>query len=309
MPVSTNWSTMSFADFKVSDFGVTFLTAHGAKQMDNNQVSKSSVNSDNSEPLPFKPEDGWIKGSVSIPVPCDGVKFKSEKDAPQFVVDRIWYQKPLEVIKRAFSKPAYLVSFDMASLYSMYMYVGNQSQYLWAKPSEFTAHYIAYIPKVFMSWTLPHVLTDPKARWQDSRILQGTFWKARNSCHAHPSLVWACSCDLASFAQWWPSVCLYWGRSHKLCDEIMRAMFLSEDTPIHQSLWQNMSTSTFWTDSVSPTLHISLHIGSKLHSPQIVLSTSPSVPIPKHRRKCTPSYLTFESMSCHCCMYYHCCSC
>ena len=52
-------------DFKASDFGATFLTAHEAKWMDNNQASKSSANSDNSEPLPFKPEDGWIKGSVS----------------------------------------------------------------------------------------------------------------------------------------------------------------------------------------------------------------------------------------------------
>ena len=93
-------------DFKASDFGVTFSTAHEAKRMDNNQASKSSANSDNSETLPFKPEDGWIKDSVSILVPCDGVKFKSEKDAPQFVVDRIWYQQPLEVIKRAFSEPA-----------------------------------------------------------------------------------------------------------------------------------------------------------------------------------------------------------
>ena len=57
-------------DFKASDFGATFSTAHEAKRMDNNQASKSSANSDNSETLPFKPEDGsiQIKGSVSIPV-------------------------------------------------------------------------------------------------------------------------------------------------------------------------------------------------------------------------------------------------
>ncbi|KAF8816480.1 hypothetical protein BYT27DRAFT_7077235, partial [Phlegmacium glaucopus] len=154
-------------------------------------------------------------GSVSIPVPCDGVKFKSEEDAPRFVVDGIWFRRPLEVIKRAFSEPAaekfhitpfreywkpsedepeeriysetftadvfneeyetlrtttregpnsklepfvagiffysdatHLASFGTASLYPMYMYVGNQSQYLRAKPSEFTAHHMAYIPKL-----------------------------------------------------------------------------------------------------------------------------------------------------------------
>jgi len=204
-------------DFKASDFGATFSTAREAEWMDKNQSSKSSANSDNPEPLPFKAEDGWIKGSVSIPVPCDGVKFKSEEDAPRFVVDGIWYRRPLEVIKRAFSEPAaekfhftpfreywkpsedepeeriysetftadvfneeyetlrtttregpnsqlepfiagisfysdatHLASFGTACLYPMYMYVGNQSQYLRAKPSEFTAHHIAYIPKVFI---------------------------------------------------------------------------------------------------------------------------------------------------------------
>ncbi|KAF8814889.1 hypothetical protein BYT27DRAFT_7081760, partial [Phlegmacium glaucopus] len=78
-------------DFKASDFGATFSTAREAKRMDDNHTSKSSAKSDNSDPLPFKPEDGWINGSVSIPVPCDGVKFKSEEDAPRFVVDGIWF--------------------------------------------------------------------------------------------------------------------------------------------------------------------------------------------------------------------------
>lgn len=198
-------------NFKTSDFGASFSTAREAKRMDENQSSTSSSKSDN-----FKPEDGWIKASVSIPVPCDGVQFKSEDDAPRFVVDGIWYRRPLEVIKLAFSEPAaekfhitpfkeywkpsidepeeriysdtftgdifneeyetlrttsregpnaqlepfiagiqfysdatHLANFGTASLYPMYMYIGNQSLYLRAKPSEFTAHHIAYIPKVF----------------------------------------------------------------------------------------------------------------------------------------------------------------
>ena len=174
--------------------------------------------SDDSEPLPFRHHNGWIKGSVSIAVPCDGIAFQSEEDAPRFVINRIWYQQSLKVIKMAFLehamesfhttpfkeywKPAkdepeeriysetftanifneeyetlhttpregsdsklepfvagiifysdatQLASFGTASLYSMYMYIGNQSQYLWAKLSKFTAHHIAYIPKVFVS--------------------------------------------------------------------------------------------------------------------------------------------------------------
>jgi len=204
-------------DFKASDFGASFSTAREAERMDKDQPSKSSAKSEKSHPLPFKPEDGWIQASVSIPVPCDGFIFKSEQDAPRFVVNGIWYRKPLEVIKLAFSEPAvekfhitpfkeywkpskdepeeriysetftgdvfneeyeilhatsregpnskleafiagimfysdttHLTSFGTACLYPMYMYVGNQSQYTRAKPSEFTAHHIAYIPKVFI---------------------------------------------------------------------------------------------------------------------------------------------------------------
>jgi hypothetical protein len=198
------------------NFGESFSTAREAKRMDTTRNLTSNL-SDDSEPLPFRHHDGWIKGSVSIAVPCDGIAFQSEEEAPRFVVNGIWYRRPLEVIKMAFSeraaesfhttpfkeywKPAedepeeriysetftadifneeyetlrttpregpnselepfvagiifysdatQLASFGTASLYPMYMYIGNQSQYLRAKPSEFTAHHIAYIPKVFI---------------------------------------------------------------------------------------------------------------------------------------------------------------
>jgi hypothetical protein len=203
-------------DFKASDFGPTFSTAREAERMDKNQASTSSTKPQKSDSVPFRTEDGWIKGSISIPVPCDGYRFASEEDAPRFVVDGIWYRRPLEVIKKAFTEPAaekfhttpfkeywkpsedepeeriysetftgdafndlyedlrkthregpnaelepfiagimfysdatHLTNFGTASLYPLYMYLGNQSQYSRAKPSEFTAHHIAYIPKVF----------------------------------------------------------------------------------------------------------------------------------------------------------------
>ena len=209
-------------DFKASDFGDTFSTAREADRMDKHQASKKKASSDNSDGLPFTPEDGWILGSVSIPLPCDGVQFNSEEDAPQFVVHNIWYRRPLEVIKMAFSEPAaerfhttpfkeywkpsneepeerlysetftadvfndeyetlratpregpnselepfvagiifysdstHLTSFGTASLWPVYMYIGNQSQYIRGKPSEFAAHHIAYIPKVSNSIFIP----------------------------------------------------------------------------------------------------------------------------------------------------------
>jgi hypothetical protein len=202
-------------DFKASDFSPTFSTAHEAERMDKEQTKRPSAKFDSDNSLPLRPEDGWIVGSISIPVPCDGVCFKSEADAPRFVVDKVWYRRPLEVIKMAFTEPAaekfhtipfreywkpskdepeerlysetftadvfneyydtlrsapregpkndlepfvaglifysdatHLANFGTASLYPMYMYIANQSQYIRAKPSEFAAHHIAYIPKV-----------------------------------------------------------------------------------------------------------------------------------------------------------------
>jgi hypothetical protein len=203
-------------DFKASDFSATFSTAREAERMDKERVTNPSNNS--SSNLPFRPEDGWNIGSVSIPVPCDGVRFRSKAEAPCFIIDKIWYRRPLEVIKMAFTEPAtenfilshsrsignlqmmnlkndyiqkhslpmfsmnttmyselplgkaliaswslllrvlffysdatHLANFGTASLYPMYMYIGNQSQYTRPKPSEFSAHHIAYIPKVFSS--------------------------------------------------------------------------------------------------------------------------------------------------------------
>jgi hypothetical protein len=262
-------SVIRHEDFQASDFGTSFSTAREAERMDKNQSSKLSAISEKSGRLPFKPEDGWIKASISIPLPCDGVKFKSEEDAPQFVAHGIWFRRPLEVIKMAFSEPAaekfhitpfkeywkpsndepeeriysetftgdvfneeyetlrtnsregpnaqlepfiagiqfysdatHLANFGTASLYPMYMYVGNQSQYLRAKPSEFTAHHIAYIPKVFnYSYPIFHFLTDLKARRRDSRVLYEIIWKASNSRYAHPSPAQARSCNLGPVAQ------------------------------------------------------------------------------------------------------------
>jgi Plavaka transposase len=225
-------------DFRASDFGETFSTAREAERMDKHQASKSSASSDNCEDLPFKPGDGWISGCVSIPLPCDGFRFNSEEDAPRFVVNQIWYRRPLEVIKKAFTEPAaekfhispfneywkpsqdgpeerlysetytadlfndeyetllatpregpnsklepfvagivfysdstHLTSFGTASLWPIYMYIGNQSQYIRGKPSEFAAHHIAYIPKVCKCFFYPpllYLMTTSKARRRDS---------------------------------------------------------------------------------------------------------------------------------------------
>jgi hypothetical protein len=46
------------------------------------------------------------------------------------------------------SDSTHLTSFGNASLWPIYMFLGNQSKYTHARPSAFAAHHIAYIPKV-----------------------------------------------------------------------------------------------------------------------------------------------------------------
>jgi hypothetical protein len=49
-----------------------------------------------------------------------------------------------------------LAQFGHASLWPVYMYIGNQSKYMRAKPTSFAAHHIAYIPKVLSHTWLPN---------------------------------------------------------------------------------------------------------------------------------------------------------
>ncbi|KAF8325954.1 hypothetical protein F5887DRAFT_1084934 [Amanita rubescens] len=51
----------------------------------------------------FRGNDGWNQASVEISVPFEGVKNKSESEAPKFKVDSLFYRRPLEVIKAALS--------------------------------------------------------------------------------------------------------------------------------------------------------------------------------------------------------------
>ena len=48
------------------------------------------------------------------------------------------------------SDSTHLTSFGNASLWPIYMYIGNLSKYTRAKPTSFSAHHVAYIPKVWV---------------------------------------------------------------------------------------------------------------------------------------------------------------
>ena len=54
-------------------------------------------------PTPFSFNDTWLEGSIEIPLPCDGVNFPSEADAPNFTV-KFHYRKIMEVLKAALTE-------------------------------------------------------------------------------------------------------------------------------------------------------------------------------------------------------------
>ena len=55
------------------------------------------------------------------------------------------------------SDSTHLASFGTDSLWPVYLYFGNQSKYTHAKPSEFAAHHLAYIPKVILTLTCKRI--------------------------------------------------------------------------------------------------------------------------------------------------------
>jgi hypothetical protein len=49
------------------------------------------------------------------------------------------------------SDSTHLAEFGNASLWPIYLFFGNQSKYSRAKPTDFAAHHVAYMPKVYIS--------------------------------------------------------------------------------------------------------------------------------------------------------------
>jgi hypothetical protein len=55
------------------------------------------------------------------------------------------------------SDSTHLASFGSASLWPIYLFLGNQSKYIRGKPSSFAAHHLAYIPKVSLMLILASI--------------------------------------------------------------------------------------------------------------------------------------------------------
>ena len=87
-------------DFKTEDL-IDFNAVKAANQLDKFQLPLTTPSLD-SGPSPAL-EDGWIKSSVSIRLPCDGFK-QTEATAFEYKLEGLLYRKPLEVIKAAYQE-------------------------------------------------------------------------------------------------------------------------------------------------------------------------------------------------------------
>jgi hypothetical protein len=197
-------------DFKAEEL-VGFRVAKENARLDSFKFQQGHAALSDNENLIF--DDTWIKGTVYIPLPCDGVR-QSEEHAPVYPVI-FYYRNIFNVIKAALSEleskgfhtfpfraywhpskgeprervysesytanawnneydeinksreegPNYdleafiialmiwsdsthLAQFGTASLWPIYLYIGNQSKYSRAKPTSMSAHHLAYLPKV-----------------------------------------------------------------------------------------------------------------------------------------------------------------
>jgi hypothetical protein len=78
-------------DFKKEDL-VGFRASKETEILNNNKKDANSH---------FTAKDGWKQGSVTISLPSDHARYKSEEDAPKFTIDGIFHKDLLEVTKSA----------------------------------------------------------------------------------------------------------------------------------------------------------------------------------------------------------------
>ena len=87
-----------------------------------------------------------------------------------------------------YSDSTCLTAFSNATLWPMYMFIGNESKYVRSKPNSFSAHHIAYLPTVWnlivhLSFTVSHYLL-PATR-HNQGVLPRVLWGVSYSRHAH----------------------------------------------------------------------------------------------------------------------------
>lgn len=88
-----------------------------------------------------------------------------------------------------YSDSTCLTAFSNATLWPMYMYIGNESKYVRSKPNSFSAHHIAYLPTVWnLGVCLIRCMSHPLllATGLHQGVLSQVLWGLPNGRHAHP---------------------------------------------------------------------------------------------------------------------------
>ncbi len=102
--------------------------------------------------LLFQQSEGETERVYSEGYTCDGLleedaNIRSQPRHPEDSDDVEYYVVPLML----WSDSTHLANFGTASLWPIYLYLGNLSKYVRSKPSTFAAHHLAYVPSVSIS--------------------------------------------------------------------------------------------------------------------------------------------------------------
>jgi hypothetical protein len=124
--------------------------------------------------------DAMLKADMEMHDHLDAMPPGPDDDLEAFIVSALLY-----------SDSTHLTSFGSASLWPIYLFLGNISKYTRSKPTSFSAHHIAYIPTVCRS--LSQIISRPQTNYSHSfptRLRSSTKSTTRRNPLRRCSLIW-----------------------------------------------------------------------------------------------------------------------
>ena len=149
-------------------------------------IAKELADSDSFDNIHLKAfEEWWRPTDTSDPVRVYSEIYTSdamlqlERDLEERLKNSAGPQLETFILAALFySDGTRLAQFGHASLWPVYMYIGNVSKYIRSRPNSFSAHHVAYLPTVpILIWLfclMSHYL--PPAPGHNQRVLSRTLW-------------------------------------------------------------------------------------------------------------------------------------
>jgi hypothetical protein len=149
-------------------------------------ITNELMDPDSFEDLHIKPFEEWWKPSedgdpvrVYSEVYTSDAMLEAEREIQAALKTTAGPQLETFVVAvLLYSDSTHLASFGSASLWPVYLFIGNLSKYVRSKPTSFSAHHIAYLPTVrhlLMPTPPTENLAFPSAPRYDQRVLCGTL--------------------------------------------------------------------------------------------------------------------------------------